>query len=513
MPYKERRDLTVTLTCARCGAPFHPWRDHRTPTRYCSTACAAAKGHEAIAEARAHGHDPTHGGAAADKRRTALQRRKAAGEVFGTPLQQAQREGRIALKPKRQVGVSGATAAVSAQPSEWRDAAQPMGEYSVEAPSTPTAPLIAHSAAADLGRAWLAAGIQYQAIADKAEAKPSADAQQRTLVLSGYGAGLRVERGALVVQQGYTHAPQSAQTHLLHRAMHEVGRIVCCAPKGAVSFDALAWCTAQGITVTILTADGHHQATLSPEPKADARLRRAQYQAQASGLDVQLCRALLQRKVTAQLATLEAHSDLPGSKDAADWLRTALQWLALPEPPAWLGTVDQVRYYEAWLARLYFHAWKGWGLCWGKADVKRIPPHWLVARERNSPLGGGDARHAVDPLNAVLNYAYGCLEGQARQALEVQGFDVACGFLHVDKDGRDSLVYDLMECARGTVDGLVLGFLSETLLHAGDFVQTTDGRCWLHPQLARAVVASCRVAQAQMDEHANWLRERVLLGA
>jgi CRISPR/Cas system-associated endonuclease Cas1 len=95
----------------------------------------------------------------------------------------------------------------------------------------------------------------------------------------------------------------------------------------------------------------------------------------------------------------------------------------------------------------------------------------------------------MDPLNAVLNYAYGCLESQARQALAAQGFDVACGFLHVDTGGRDSLVYDLMECARGSVDGLVLDFLSETLLHAGDFVQTADGRCLYHPQLARVVVA------------------------
>jgi CRISPR-associated endonuclease Cas1 len=255
----------------------------------------------------------------------------------------------------------------------------------------------------------------------------------------------------------------------------------------------------------MLRLDGQHQATLTPEPKADARLRRAQYQAQLTGRDIVISRTLLQRKVAAQLATLETHRDLPGSTDAADWLRTALSWLALPEPPAWLGSVDQVRYYEAWLARLYFQAWKGWGLRWGKADVKRIPHYWLTARERSSPIGASNGRHAVDPLNAVLNYAYGCLEGQARQALEAQGFDMACGFLHLDKGGRDSLVYDLMECARGIVDGLVLDFLSDTPLHTGDFAQTTDGRCRLHPQLARVVVGRCRVSQDQLTLHAKWL--------
>jgi CRISPR-associated endonuclease Cas1 len=217
--------------------------------------------------------------------------------------------------------------------------------------------------------------------------------------------------------------------------------------------------------------------------------------------------------VAAQLATLEAHADLPGAEGAADWLRAALAWLTLPEPPGWLRTVDQVRYYEAWLARLYFGAWKGWGLRWGKADARRVPPHWLMARERSSPLAFGNARHAVDPLNAVLNYAYGCLEGQARRALAAEGFDVACGILHTDRDGRDSLVYDLMECARGTVDGLALDFLARTVLHVGDFVRTQAGACRLHPQLARAVVATCRVGQPQIEVHARWMRERLLAEA
>jgi hypothetical protein len=74
-------------------------------------------------------------------------------------------------------------------------------------------------------------------------------------------------------------------------------------------------------------------------------------------------------------------------------------------------------------------------------------------------------------------------------------------------------MYDLMECARGTVDGLVLDFRGRTVLHAGDFVRTREGGCRLHPQLARAVVATCRVGQGQMDEHAKWLRERLLAWA
>jgi CRISPR-associated endonuclease Cas1 len=208
---------------------------------------------------------------------------------------------------------------------------------------------------------------------------------------------------------------------------------------------------------------------------------------------------------------LDGHTELPGRDRAVEDLDAALAWLALPDLPPWLMTVDTLRMYEARLARSYFAAWSGWPLCWERTAVKRVPPHWLTARDRTSPLAPGvNGRHAVDPLNAVLNYAYALLEGQCRQALTTLGFDVACGFLHLDKPHRDSLVYDLMECERGTVDGLILDFLARTPLHYGDCTLGTDGACRLHPQLARAVVAACRVTQQRLDEHALWLGDFLL---
>jgi CRISP-associated protein Cas1 len=145
-------------------------------------------------------------------------------------------------------------------------------------------------------------------------------------------------------------------------------------------------------------------------------------------------------------------------------------------------------------------------LRWGKADSRRVPPHWLRIRARNSPLSHEwAARHAVDPANAILNYAYALLESQVRMALSAAGFDIACGFLHAERRGRDALVYDVMELGRPAVDHCVLAFLRTTTFHAGDFTRVSDGSCRLHPQLARVVVAACDVAQSQVDKHAAWL--------
>jgi hypothetical protein len=41
---------------------------------------------------------------------------------------------------------------------------------------------------------------------------------------------------------------------------------------------------------------------------------------------------------------------------------------------------------------------------------------------------------------------------------------------------------------------------------------THEGRCRLHPQLARAVAASCRVEQERVREGAQQLREMLVEG-
>jgi CRISP-associated protein Cas1 len=220
---------------------------------------------------------------------------------------------------------------------------------------------------------------------------------------------------------------------------------------------------------------------------------------------VVIARELVRRKLIGQRSTLAAHPELPGRVRGLEVLEDALSWLELPEPPPWLCDLGILRTFEGRAAQAYFASWRGYTLRWTKADARRVPPHWLQVRQRNSPLSQ-NARRAVDPCNAVLNYAYALLEGQCRQALTRLGFDIACGFLHVDKAGRDSLVFDLMECERGAVDGLVLDFLGRTTLHYGDVTPVSDGSCRLHPQLARAVAAAGQVAQGQIDAHATWIR-------
>ena len=337
-------------------------------------------------------------------------------------------------------------------------------------------------------------------------------AREDTLVLAGFGAGLRVEHDALVVTEGRTHHPQSPLVHRLYRGVHAVARIVCLDPQGSLSFAAAKWCRDESITVVLLDRDGALLSTLTPNESADAALRRAQYVSRERSSDVPIVRELLRRKFAAQLDTvMSLHTEFLESVRAMDMLKTAISWFSLETPPPWLSSIDQLRTYEGRAAAAYFSCWRSFRVRWARGDVRKVPPHWLSFDGRSSPITArGLPRKAIDPVNACLNYAYGVLESGVRQALTSQGFDVACGFLHTDLKGRDSLVYDEMEPLRGTVDGLVLRLLSSHVLHYGDITKVNDGSCRLHPQLARLVVAACKLPQDTIEAQATWLRETLV---
>jgi CRISPR-associated protein Cas1 len=293
--------------------------------------------------------------------------------------------------------------------------------------------------------------------------------------------------------------------------VHGVERIILLGPSGSLSFDAIRWCQEQGITAMMVERDGQLLACLTPEQPGDLSLRRCQYMASTTGRDVAVAQWLVRSKIQGQRETLVRFPALPGANAGVQKLHELLAWFDLPTLPPWLGSIIGVRTLEGQAAGLYFAAWKGYPLQWRKSARRYVPPHWQTIRERHSPLSDS-ARRAVDPANAILNYAYGVLEGQCRHALVTESFDLTCGFLHADKQYRDSLVYDLMELFRPGVDALVLAFLGRTTFTYGDMVRASTGHCFLHPQLARTVVAACRLDQQAIRNGATALRDLVTGG-
>jgi CRISP-associated protein Cas1 len=307
-----------------------------------------------------------------------------------------------------------------------------------------------------------------------------------TMILFGFGSTLSVSDGDLIVRNGVAHSAQKYDPITLHRGVHSIHDIIVLADSGTISLDALRWCRNQEICVTILDQDGVVIGVLTPEHKANAALRRCQYSVDPMPIG----RWLLKAKTQSQIDVLRRHPELPDSRSIAANLESGLSYCPM--------SIDAIRTEEGMIAHAYFSAFVGHPLRW---TSRKVLPHWSCITERTSPLAPNDnGRHAVNPYHAMINYALSLLESQARQEINAAGLDASCGYLHADKSGRDSLVYDIVEPHRAYVDHAVFQFVQRTTFHLSDFIRCDDGRVRLSPSLARLVSAQCRLNQRDVAQ-------------
>src|SRR5262245_49951050 len=117
------------------------------------------------------------------------------------------------------------------------------------------------------------------------------------LTLSGYGIRVRVDRGHLLVEDGIGAQRRVAR---LPRVGHRLRRLVVIGSDGAVSLAAIRWLADQRAAFLMLDRNGSVLVATGPAGPRDARLRRAQALAFASGVAVELSRDLIDQKMAAQ---------------------------------------------------------------------------------------------------------------------------------------------------------------------------------------------------------------------
>jgi CRISPR-associated endonuclease Cas1 len=242
-----------------------------------------------------------------------------------------------------------------------------------------------------------------------------------------------------------------------------------------VSFAALRWLADQDAAFMMLNRDGTVLAATGPVSSSDARLRRAQALADATGAAVQITKELISQKLVAQehvarerIGNLEAADSIAQFRSGVDSA----------------NTVNAIRQLESQAARAYWSAWRKLPIVFPRNDCRRIPEHWKTFGTRESPLTNSP-RLAVNPPNALLNYLYAMLESEARLSAAALGLDPGLGVLHLDSRTRDSLACDLMEPVRPRVDAYLLDWISRGPLRREWFFEQRDGNCRLMGSFAQ----------------------------
>jgi CRISPR-associated protein Cas1 len=256
----------------------------------------------------------------------------------------------------------------------------------------------------------------------------------RHLIVDEFGVHVGKHSGRVQVMrlgEGTPSERRVAEAPLIHLESVLVG-------SRGVSFssDAVEACTKEGVPIHFVDPRGRPYASLYAAGLTGTVLtRREQLAAYADRRGVDLAVAFARGKITNQAGFLRYVAKYRKEKDPD--LYQELRWTAgevqdhLEELRHLSGdTVDDLRHpllsAEGRAAQRYW------------AALKHVIPG-------DYGWPGRKGRGAQDPINAALNYGYGILYGQIERALVLAGLDPYGGFIHADRPGKPSLVFDLIE--------------------------------------------------------------------
>ena len=321
------------------------------------------------------------------------------------------------------------------------------------------------------------------------------------VLVIGPNAALRVRGGALDVEHGFK--PDRVRV-----------RIDVDEPKpAAILFDAhgefltgeaIRWCARYAIPLILpngpgrailfyesaLEADGAGEGVNGKHAARILDVGPSLVRAQALADPVPVARAIVSAKLKASAESVPAIDKRPWS-------------LRLDEA----RSVAEIVTIEARIAAAYWRAFRDLGLRERKGGD--LPRSWLRFANRQKGAQFLGSKHASHPINAMLNYAYVVEAGRLARALTAAGFALPIGFLHSDKHGRNSLVWDAIEPLRPLIDARVFKFIASARIRPVGL--SASGRN-AH-RIDRAIIAELlRVSLLPWERHedaARWMERTI----
>ena len=332
----------------------------------------------------------------------------------------------------------------------------------------------------------------------------AANTDPTVIVTDGSNVTVTVRNGQLRIEDG---PPGGKRSRNIPRVPQRVTRLIVLGEHGYITMEAIRWLADADISV--ICADQAHGITMeSGVTQQDAKVLRAQAQATDTKAGTNIIRELLAAKLTGQVTVL---TDILNAHRPASMITDFLQQLTTCQ------TAIEMRMWEAQSAMIYWQVWAGRvHVPFSPDDLLKVPGHWLTFGARTTMIRESPTnRRATDPVNAMLNYCYRIAETQAVQACYAYGLHPSMGILHADKQGRDSLALDLMECARPVCDKLILSMLDTGVGLAYEsgrpsycdrrwFREESNGQCVLVTPLTHRIAGFARVIYEAIEPYAEY---------
>jgi hypothetical protein len=315
------------------------------------------------------------------------------------------------------------------------------------------------------------------------------------VLVIGPDAALRVRGGALDIE----HGSGKDRVHVRIDVDEEKPAAILFDAHGEfLTGEAIRWCARYAIPLILPNGPGRailfYESALEAEGAGEgvngkhaARILDvgpSLVRAQALADPVPVARAIVSAKLKASAETVPAIDEWPWS-------------LRLDEA----RSVAEIVTIEARIAAAYWRAFRDLGLRERKGGD--LPRSWLRFANRQKGAQFLGSKHASHPINAMLNYAYVVEAGRLARALTAAGFALPIGFLHSDKHGRNSLVWDAIEPLRPLIDARVFKFIASREFRRSDVPQAGRNA----HRLDRAIIAELlRFSLLPWERHEDVVR-------
>lgn len=261
------------------------------------------------------------------------------------------------------------------------------------------------------------------------------DPDTQVVHLSTYGARAGIRSGRIVVTKAGEVIGEVPIERVLALQVH--GNV----DVSSALLRELLW---RGLTVVWCTGTGRVVGWANPASSPNGLTRVTQHVASAEGR-LALAREMLAAKISNQAT--QARRSLGN----------------VPEVATLRGINARIQECETWHEAL--------GLEGEAASVYfELLPRLLVKDAPTWAWSGRSGRPARDPVNALLNYAYGMLLSDCIRAVVSCGLDPHAGFIHSSNRNKPALALDLMEEFRAPVaDSVVINAINNGEVKPDDF--------------------------------------------
>ena len=279
--------------------------------------------------------------------------------------------------------------------------------------------------------------------------------------------------------------------------LHNLSGIVTFTYSGA-SPALMGACAARGIGLSFCTPHGRFLGRFCGESNGNVLLRRMQYRvADDPGPSCRVARTMIFGKLYNARWSIERscrdHAPRVNTerlKIASETLRTLLPTVAKVSLP------EELRGFEGIAATAYF----------GVLD------ELILNQKQTFFFHGRNRRPPLDPVNAMLSFAYSLLAHDCASALESVGLDAYVGFLHRDRPGRVSLALDLMEELRPCMaDRFVLTLINNRMVKPEDFEIRESGAVLLSKEARNTFLKAWQEKKRETLTH-PYLKEKLQWG-